>query len=111
MADFVKINNYSKLGMLGISNFVFYQIAETATNKVKGVAVSPNKTFLFLVSKPISISIKKGLVTVFVSVVISKASNVNKVCLNIQEEIASSLSALTETVPFKIDIKVDNILA
>lgn len=109
MAQFVLIENYSKLGTLGISNHVFYQIAETATNKIKGVSVSENKSFLFFISKPISISIRKGLVKVFISVVISKNTNVNKVSLLIQEEIGSALSAYTETVPFRIDIKIDNI--
>jgi uncharacterized alkaline shock family protein YloU len=44
-----------------------------------------------------------------VTVSLNKSANINSVCLAIQEEIASSLSAFTEMVPFRIDIKVANL--
>ncbi len=111
MAQYVYIDNYSNIGDMGISNHVFYQIAETATNKVKGAMVShQNKSLLFLLQNPIQITISKGLVTVKVSVNIAKAANINKICLSIQEEVATALSMMTELVPFRIDIKVANII-
>ncbi len=111
MAQYVYIDNYTKLGSMGISNHVFYQIAETATNKVKGAMVShQNKPLLFLLQKPIQITISKGLVNVKVWVNIAKTANIHEVCLMIQEEVATSLSAMTELVPFKIDIKVANVI-
>jgi uncharacterized alkaline shock family protein YloU len=48
-------------------------------------------------------------VTVSVTVSLNKSANINAVCLAIQEEIASSLTAFTEMVPFRIDIKVANL--
>jgi uncharacterized alkaline shock family protein YloU len=90
---------------------VFYQIAETATNKVKGASVShQSKSLIFLLQKPIQVEISKGLVNVKVSVNISKTANINQICLAIQEEVATALSTMTELVPFKIDIKVANII-
>ncbi len=111
MAQYVYIDNYSNLGSMGISNHVFYQIAETATNKVKGASVShQSKSLIFLLQKPIQVEISKGLVNVNVSVNISKTANINQICLAIQEEVATALSTMTELVPFKIDIKVANII-
>jgi uncharacterized alkaline shock family protein YloU len=109
MAQYVFINNYTKNGDLAISHHVFYQIAEEATNKIQGVEVKSKKS-AFQLFKPISIGIKKGLVTVQVSVHVDKTVNINQVCLKIQEEVASALSAYTEMVPFKIDVKVANLI-
>jgi uncharacterized alkaline shock family protein YloU len=108
MAQYVTINNYSKLGGMNISHQVFYQIAEYATNKVRGAKVSA-QTSRFQIFKPISVRINKGLVTVFVTVSLSKNVNIKAVCLAIQEEIGSSLTAFTEMVPFRIDVKVANL--
>jgi uncharacterized alkaline shock family protein YloU len=110
MAQYVRINNYSKLGEMNISHQVFYQLAEFATNKVRGAKVTKN-TSRFQIFKPISVRIQKGLVTVSVTVSIHKSANINAVCLAIQEEIASSLSAFTEMIPFRIDVKVANLSA
>ena len=108
MAQYVYINNYTKNGDLAISYHVFYQIAEHAANKVKDAEVK-SKANPFQIFKPISISIKKGLVTVQLSVNIKRTANITQVSLAIQEEIANSLSAYTEMIPFKIDVKVANL--
>jgi len=110
MAQYVYIDNYNNLGKIGISNHVFYQIAETATIKVKGASVNQSKSLLFLLQNPIQITISKGLVNVKVAVNISKKADINKICLLIQEEVATALTSLTELVPFRIDIKVANII-
>lgn len=108
MSQYVKINNYSKLGSMNVSYQVFYQIAELATNKIRGAKVSAKQS-RFQIFKPISVKIDKGLVRVSVSVSLHKSANINAVCLAIQEEIASSLSAFTEMVPFSINVKVANL--
>jgi uncharacterized alkaline shock family protein YloU len=110
MAQYVYLNHYSKTGTLAISNYVFYQIAEQATNKVRGAKVSA-ATSKFQIFKPISIKILKGMVSVSVAVTISKASQINAICLAIQEEIASSLTAFTDMVPFQIHVKVVQVTA
>jgi uncharacterized alkaline shock family protein YloU len=110
MAQYVYIDNYSNLGSMGISNHVFYQIAQTATNNVKGATISANKLLMFFLQKPLSIRISKGLVTVKLEVSLSKEANINDVCLKIQEEVATALSSMTELVPFKINVKVAEII-
>jgi uncharacterized alkaline shock family protein YloU len=110
MAQYVYINNYSKLGTMAISHFVFYQIAEHATNKIRGAKVKASSS-RFNMFRPIQVSIHKGLVTVGVTVSLSKQVNLQYVTEKIQEEIASALSLYTEMVPFRIDVKVANISA
>lgn len=109
MADYVYINNFTRNGAMGISYVVFYQIAETATNVVTGASVSKAKGSLFNLHRPISCQIRNGLVNVDIAVSISKQTNINEVCLKIQEEVASALSSMTELVPFNINIKVANV--
>ncbi len=110
MAQYVYLNHYSKAGTLAISNYVFYQIAEQATNKVRGAKVTAQSS-KFQIFKPISIRISKGLVSVSVAVTLSKSSHINAVCLAIQEEIASNLTAFTEMIPFQIHVKVVHVTA
>lgn len=110
MSQYVYIDNYTRLGSMGIANHVFYQIAETATNKVQGADIIKNTGLVLLFPKPIQIRISKGLVDVTVAVKISKEANVNQVCLQIQEEIATSITSMTEFIPFKVNVKVTNIV-
>ncbi|MCF0117647.1 MAG: Asp23/Gls24 family envelope stress response protein [Bacilli bacterium] len=116
MADYVYIENYSKNGKMGISHLVFDQIASLATDRVKGASVakiedSKNKksSRAFALHKPVICDIKNGIVNVKIDVTISAQANVNAVCLQIQEEVANTLQAMTELVPFNINIKVTGI--
>ena len=110
MADYVYIENYSKYGVMGISRRVFETIAETATGRVKGASVSSNKHRLFTLHRPIRAILRSnGLVDIRIDVAIKGGANVDDVCLKIQEEVANALMAMTEMVPFNINIKVANI--
>lgn len=110
MANYVLIENYTRNGAMGISHFVFDQIASIATNKVKGATVKKtNSKSLFKLHRPITCEIRNGLVKVTISVTISTGVNVNEVCLNIQEEVASALVSMTELIPFNINVKVASI--
>lgn len=107
MAEYVKIENYTRNGAMGISHVVFDQIAEIATNKVKGASVkSVNAGKLFKLHKPIACQIRNGKVDVKIDVRVARGVNVNDVCMQIQEEVANALSSMTELVPFNINIKV-----
>lgn len=110
MADYVYIENYTRNGAMGISHVVFDQIASIATNKVKGATVKQQNTArLFKLHKPITCQIRNGLVKVSIAVTISAGVNVNEVCINIQEEVASALISMTELIPFNINVKVASI--
>ncbi|MFA5480970.1 MAG: Asp23/Gls24 family envelope stress response protein [Bacilli bacterium] len=110
MADYVFIENYSKYGVMGISRRVFETIAQTAANRVKGAAVSANKARLFTLHRPIQAILRNnGQVDIKIDVAIKAGANVSEVCLKIQEEVANSLMAMTEMIPFNINIKVVSI--
>lgn len=109
MAEYVYIQNYTRKGAMGISHVVFDQIAAVATNLVSGATVKENPNDFFRLHKPITCSIKNGLVDVKIQVNISSGVNVSEVCLRIQEEVASALRMMTELVPFKIIVEVANI--
>lgn len=107
MAQYVFIQNYTRNGTMGISHNVFDQIAEIATNAVEGATVSSQKKLgTFSLHKPITCSIRNGLVDVKIYVIIAARVNVKEVCLKIQENVANSLSMMTELIPFKILVEV-----
>lgn len=112
MADYIKVNNGSGNGEIGLSRRVFEAIATEAINRVGNVKLSQkSKTLLpFNLSKPIRVTFRSDdSVEIKVSIDIKKGSDANKICLAIQEEIARSISAYTESVIFKVELKVVSI--
>lgn len=110
MADYVYIKDYSKNGNIAISRRIFEEIALDAVKHVSGASVSEkkkSKLSSFSLFNPVKVTFhKNGQVEISISIVLSKGVNASKVCLNIQEEVSSSLLAYTESVPFSIEVKV-----
>lgn len=106
MAEYIYIQNYTKKGKLAISTSVFDQIITLVIEKIKGVKIKKNQDFLFLLHRPIHCEIKEGKVNADIDVIVSQESNVNSVCLKIQEEIAYAISSMTECIPFLVNVKV-----
>lgn len=107
MADYVKINHYSKNGELAISRSVFETLATEATNQVNGASVAEKKRKAFKLSKPVqAIFQKNGKVKIAVSINLKKGENANEISVKIQERIASVLMAYTESVPFDIQVNI-----
>ena len=113
MADYIYIKNCSKDGQIAISRRVFEDLAIEATNHVLGSKGSTAKGKIRLLEKlyhPVKVTFhSNGQVEIKVTITIKKGADVSKACLAIQEEIAQSLLAYTESVPFNIQIKVDSI--
>lgn len=107
MAEYVYIQNYNKQGTMGISYHVFDQIAEIATNQVSGATVSKKRAYSL--NKPVKCQIRNGTVTVRISVKLDANLNVNDVAREVQENVASSLSMMTELIPFNISVEVVDI--
>ncbi|HKM02540.1 MAG TPA: hypothetical protein VJZ31_01280, partial [Bacilli bacterium] len=78
MAEYVYIQNYTRNGVMGISHHVFDQIAEIATNQVKGAETFTRKS-TFFVHRPATCEIVNGRVTVKIYVVIAADANINQV--------------------------------
>lgn len=107
MADYYKIKNLSKSGDIALSRKVFEQIASDAANRVNGASVSKKEKFKL---SPVVVSFhSNGKVEVALSISLSKEANVNETCKKIQEEVASSLMAYCESIPYEIEIKVVSI--
>lgn len=113
MADYVYIKNSSSDGDLAISRRVFEELATEAVDKVIGASVTTLKSknkILVKLYHPVKVTFhKNGQVEIKISITIKKGINANKVCLDIQEEVANSLLVYTESVPFDIQIKIASI--
>ncbi len=112
MADYVLIKNYSNIGDLGISRKCFIAVANEAVKRVQGAEVTTGKKEIlsFNVKRPIQVFFKSnGQVEFDISIDVKGGNNVTKICTSIQEEVSNSLIAMTESVPFKINIKVASI--
>ena len=110
MADYIQINGYSNRGgELAISRHVFEQIAIDATNRIIGQDVS-NKKKDAKIHSPIKVVFKKdGQVTIEVSISLKKGVKPTDISLLIQKEIAHDLAAYVESVPFSIEVTVEEI--
>ncbi len=113
MADYIYIKNCSKDGQIAISRRVFEDLAFEATNRVLGASVSKVKIKNRLLAKlyhPVKVTFhKNGQVEIKVTITIKKDVKADDVCLAIQEEIAQSLLAYAESVPFDIHVKIASV--
>ena len=112
MAEYVYIQDYSKRGKLGISRKCFEEIIEITTNRINGVQTvgeKPSK-LPWNLHKPISCEIVNNKVQINVQVNIKQGNDIEKICTNIQEQIADDLTSMAELVPFSIKVKVVSII-
>ena len=114
MGDYINIQNYSKTGKLAISRQVFEKIATDATSQVIGAEVFTKAKGkgkkVFNLDRPIKASFKSdGKVDINIDITLKQGANANDVCLKIQEEVSNALLAYTESVPFRINVKVAEI--
>jgi len=103
MADYVRINQYDRGGELAISRNVFAKLALSA---VKHANVKSDVA----VKEPIKVVFKKdGRVLIKLHVAIKKGVKPTEISMEIQKEIAHALEVYVESVPFEIEISVDEI--
>ena len=103
MADYIYINQYDRGGELAISRKVFARIAEAAVShtSLKGS---------IKVKGPVKAIFKKdGKVSISVHVSVKKGVKPTQVCEELQKEIARDLEVYVESVPFEVEISVDEI--
>ena len=103
MVDYIYINKSSRGGELGISRQVFARLASSA------VSHTPHKGSV-KVTEPVKVVFKRdGRVKVGVKVAIKKGLKPAEICEELQKEIAHALEVYVESVPFEIEISVDEI--
>lgn len=113
MAEYLYIQDYSKKGKLGISRQCFEEIIALSTKKIHGVETAENKRnnkFIFSFHKPVSCEIVNGKVQINVQVKVKQGNNIDKICNDIQEQIADDITSMCELVPFSIKVKVVSII-
>jgi uncharacterized alkaline shock family protein YloU len=105
---YAAINNFSKLGEMGISHRAFETIAQIAANNVSGAHVKEKSSSAFSLDKPVKATIRKDgrRVDIHLDVIIKKGANVDDVCRSIHEEVASAIQMCCETIPFEIQTRV-----
>ena len=113
-SGYVEINNYKKLGDMGISHRVFEHVATIACNQVNGVVSLGNnkkkKNSAIELFRPVHATIKKnGKVEIRLDVILQKGVDVKKVCQSIEDNVTNSLQMMCETVPFSVEINVRGI--
>ena len=103
MADYIRINEYEKGGELSISRKVFARLAIAAVDHTS--CKSSIK-----VKEPVKVIFKKdGRVMVSVHITVKKGAKALEVCEELQKEIAHALEVYVESVPFEVEISVDEI--
>ena len=101
MADYIYINKSDRGGELAISRKVFARLALAAVShtSVKSMAK---------IKEPVKVVFKKdGRVKIGVHVSIKKGAKATDICLELQKEIAHALEVYVESIPFEVEISVD----
>ncbi|MCI2111276.1 MAG: Asp23/Gls24 family envelope stress response protein [Bacilli bacterium] len=104
--SYYRLENYGKNGTTAISLSTFEAIATIAASSLEDVTVTKKRKDFWL-TKPVSASLKKdGRVQVSLEVNVKKGAKVDETCTKIQQEVASAIEMMCETVPVRIIIKV-----
>jgi len=110
MADYLAVNNRSSLGKISISRKVFEQVAEHAAKSVRGVSLYEKKD-RFKTVKPVQVYFHRdGKVDVLIRVCLESGTNSVEVSKNIQNEVSLQLQAITESIPFRVEIEISEIV-
>ncbi|MBR2505565.1 MAG: hypothetical protein IKB70_01290 [Bacilli bacterium] len=113
MANFIYIEDYSKSGKMAISLRVFEEIIKKALENIPDVSLSDSKMKkkqIIKLHSPVVTTIRRGIVHTWVSVDIKKTIAPVEACTMIQNEITRAFLAVTDQVPFDVQVKVESIL-
>ena len=103
-SSYYTLANYNQNGTIAISLGSFEDIATMAANSLENVTVKKKN---FILNKPVSGWIRKdGRVQRSREVTVAKGAKVDETCRHIQDEVASAVQMMCETVPVRITIKV-----
>ena len=114
MADYIRINNYSNKGKMGISRKALCTITEHAVNAIPGATVNSAKKkkskSTFSVTGPVKIAMRKtGVTEISIDVVIAHGVKVMDICQSIQEEVTKAIQMTCETVPVQVSVNVTDV--
>lgn len=110
MADYVFIDNLTNKGKIGISYLAFENLVSDAILNVPGIAKSSRqlkKDQRFRLNRPIKITIRNGVVHVWLAIEINSNVDKDEVKQLLEKEIHLALNEATEQVPFDVEIKIE----
>lgn len=110
MADYVFIDNLTNKGKIGISYLAFENLVNDAILNVPGIAKSSRqlkKDQRFRLNRPIKITIRNGVVHVWLAIEINSNVDKDEVKQLLEKEIHLALNEATEQVPFDVEIKIE----
>ena len=113
MANFIYIEDYSKSGKMAISLRVFEEIIKKALENIPDISLSSQKMKkrqIIKLHRPVETTIKRGIVHTWVAVDVKKTITPVEACSIIQNEITRAFLAVTDQVPFDVQVKVESIL-
>lgn len=122
MSDYIKINNYSGLGQIGISRDAIAAIASSALKEVDGVGLfsrraskaatrsSELSALLSIIDGVKVVFTKEGRAVITLDVSITTGVNVVQACEKIQESVAMAVSLMCDILPFDVRVKVVKIV-
>ncbi len=108
-ALYLPINNYSRIGEMGISRACVSSIANRCVERAGAAIVRKKQAInpLFSVERGARVSLsKEGVATISVDVSLPKSSPVADICTRIQKEIVSTLTEMLDTLPVEVKVKV-----
>ena len=112
MSEYLIIDNYSRLGKMGISRTTLKTIIAKAVSNVAGASVAyrksgKNSRASFQLAEPITVTLRKeGQVDVGIAVNLTDGVRMVDLCEKIQTEVVHAFRASIETVPVSVNIKV-----
>ncbi len=109
MAEYVYLNDYSSKGKLGISAKVYDGLVDKAL-KTLGISTTLKKNKEARLTKPVYTTIKNGIIHVWLSVDVTRGTDIQELSKKIEDEIAREFKAYTDQVPFDVNVKAHSIV-
>ncbi len=114
------INNYSRLGKMGINTEALRSIAYKAVSEIPGAGIydsessskrKKRKNNAFTLNEGVRVSLNQdGKAIISLNVSIPAGNNVSDICLLIQQKVAEAVSLSCDTIPMEVKVRVAKIV-
>ena len=111
MSNYIYLDE-NKKGSLAISTDVICDLAKNSISKLDFFATSKkdlDKTHTFSLTKPISATIKNGIIHIKVYIDVTKDSDISKLCKKIIDEASNKIRFALGYQPFDVQVQVESL--
>ena len=111
-AVYLPINNYSKLGEMGISRYAVRAIANRCVEKAgASLHMGKNKGAFKVEEGGAKVSLSKdGVATISLDVSVKAGNPVTDICTRIQQEISETMALMLDTLPIEVKVRVVKVI-